>query len=124
MGQADRSPSRSPIGGRFQIEERPTIHCVARIPTRPHRDLGLAVAIDVGGGHADVILRREVFGDDMLFPLGVPVPGDLLGIAQDDIRAAIPIYVSHGHPVTDGDVGVDVDGSEPRNQRLNRQSRQ
>ena len=86
--------------------------CFAGVPLSTVGDLGLAVAVDVAHGDADVVTRGEVLDDDVFFPGRVFVPGDVAGVAQDDVRFFVAVHVGDGGAVADLDVGVDGDVPE------------
>src|SRR5207248_2944708 len=76
--QFDRAPFLSPIRGRNQIEDGPTVDRIARVPSSPDGNFSLAIAINVRGRDANMIELREVLGDDMFLPGWILVPGDLI----------------------------------------------
>ena len=107
VAEFDRFPALSAILRRHEIENGTAVHGVAGIPLSTHGNLALAIAIDVAGSNADVILVGEFFSDDVLFPLGVLVPGDEILIRQKNIRPAIAIHIRQRKAVTDAHIGVD-----------------
>jgi len=70
------------------------------------------VAVDVAHCDADVVALGEVLDDDMFFPRRVLVPGNVAGIAQDDVRFFVGIHVSDGDAVADPYLVIDRDMPE------------
>ena len=110
--QLDRLPLFRPVGGRDEIEHRAAVHRVAGIPAGADRDLGLAVAVDVCCGDANVIKLGEIFGDDVLLPRRVLIPDNLFGVTQHDVGPFVAVHVRHRDAVADDDVGVDIHRAE------------
>ena len=73
----------------------------AGVPLSTGGDLGPTVAIDVAYGNADVVVRGEGLDDDVFFPRRVFVPGDVAGVAQDDVRFFVAVHVGDGGAVAD-----------------------
>jgi hypothetical protein len=109
--ERDGLPFLGSIGGGNEIENGAAVDGVAGIPASPNGDFAFAVAVQVGGGNADVILGGEIFGQDMLFPGRIFVPDKLFFIGQKNVRFAIAIDVRNGESVTDLDFGIDLDGA-------------
>ena len=70
-------------------------------------EVGRDVAGQIAGGDAHVVLRREVLGHYELFPRGVAVPDDLLGVGEEDVGPAVAVDIRDGEAVADGDFRVD-----------------
>ena len=72
------------------------------------RDLGNAVAVDIGGGEVDD--ARHAAGHDVALPCGVLVPRHLRNALAraDDVRLAVFVHVDSGDRVAAGELGLDV----------------
>jgi hypothetical protein len=72
------------------------------------RDLGNAVAVDVGHGLIHDLLR--VRHDEVALPRRVLVPGELLHLqrVRDDVGLAVFVEVRDGHGIPASEVGVDI----------------
>ena len=84
----------------------------ARVPLCAGSDLCPPVAVDVSYRNADVVTLGQVFYNDVFFPRRILVPGDVPGIAQNDIRFFVGIHVSDGDAVADPDLVIDRDMPE------------
>ena len=112
MLELNRSPFLRPVGRWDKIKYGAGFGGVAGfagVPLSTGGDLGLAVAVDVAHGDADVVARGEVLDDDVFFPRRVFVPGDVAGVAQDDVRFFVAVYVGDSGAVADFHLVVDGD---------------
>ena len=93
-------------------------HGVSGVPVSAHRDLDLAVAIDVTGGNADIVaelgaLLSLVKGvEELLFPGGILVPPEVAPVREKDVLVSVTVHVAHRKAVADDDVGIDGLGFE------------
>lgn len=113
--ELNRRPFLRPVGRGDKIKNGTGLGGVgglARVPLCAGGDLGPTVAVDVAHRNTDVIALGEVLDDDMFFPRRVLVPGDVSGIAQDDVRFFVGIHVSDGDTVADTDFVIDRDMPE------------
>ena len=110
--ELNRRPFLCPVGGRDQVKHGAGLGGVtgfARVPLCACGDLGPAIAVDVAHGDADVVALSEVLDDDVFLPRRVLVPGDVAGVAQDDVRFLVAVHVGDGGAVADLYLGVDGD---------------
>lgn len=113
--ELNRSPFLRPVGRWDKIKYGAGFGGVAGfagVPLSTGCDLGLAVTVDVAHGDADVVAWGEVLDDDVFFPRRVFIPGDVAGVAQDDIGFFVAVHVGNSGAVADLDVGIDGDVPE------------
>src|SRR5690625_7407452 len=72
------------------------------IPLRAHRNLTLSVAIDIARSNRDVVELCKVFRHDEPLPVTIAIPDDLLFVGEQNIRSAVAVHITDGHPVPDG----------------------
>ncbi len=108
--ELNRRPFLRPVGRGDEIKNGTGLGGVgglARVPLGAGGDLGPPIAVDVAHRNTDVVALGEVLDDDMFFPRRVLVPGNVAGIAQDDVRFFVGIHVSDGDAVADPDLVID-----------------
>ena len=111
----NRCPFLRPVFGGDEIKNGSGLGGVggfARVPLCAGRDLGPPVAVDISYRNADVVTLGQVFYNDVFFPGGILVPGNVAGIAQDDVRFFVGIHVSDGDAVADPDLVINRDMPE------------
>ena len=70
-----------------------------KIPLPAHGDLAFAITVDIAGGDADIIAKRQLFSDNVFFPTRILIPlhGGLVG--EKDIDVLVTINVSQRESV-------------------------
>ncbi len=85
---------------------------VPRVPLGTHGNFDLAVPINILRGNADIVLERKVFKNQVLGPFRVAVPDKLFLVGEEDIRFSVPVDITDGYTVADGDLVIDDLGFE------------
>ena len=85
------------------------------LPRRRQGEIDLAVAVDVVGLDADVVVLGRPLDDRVLFPPRVGEPDDRVLGHGHDVELAVAVDVGGGHRVADlADVGIDLLSPERR----------
>src|SRR3981081_993959 len=63
MGQFHGLPFLRPVPWCDEVKDRAAIDSVAGVPARADGYFGFAIAVDVRGGDANIVERREILGD-------------------------------------------------------------
>src|SRR5262245_22456350 len=92
----------------FEPLQRTALFGIERLPVGAEGEVDVAVAVDVVGVDADVVVLSHAVEDDAAFPGRILVPVDARGIDDDDILLAVAVDIAEEDRVADAEFGFDL----------------
>ena len=85
----------------------PDWNCIEGLPVGSQGEVDQAVAVDVEGVDADVVVSGTPLNDDTFLPGRVLVPDDLVGVDDDDVLFAVVVDVGQHNGIADAQASVE-----------------